>query len=372
MKPSPAPVPRPASPAQKRWHGTDSAGGRGCSRRTHRASQIGFSLLEMLLSLSLGLLLVLALAQAHGLSGQWIRQHEDQAALDEPGRLALAFLVSELQSAGFVDWLGPLDGGQPLLQIGLAATGDSDPSGPGESAWSKAPSAALGQWVSGLTPIFGCDGDMALSPHSILQAGSATGLACGTRRATRHTLQIARQSSASTANASTARHSSLQHQDPLRALDCLQQDSDSNTPLVINRFRIAISNGENQLQCAGSGNASAQALWSGVEELVFHFDVQHSGAWRWLSASQTSDLLINPGGWAAVRAVHLCLLVGTSPNHGAASWGSRSLQTRRPTCARDAAGAYLPDQARLANQAGLWRRFNAVVALPNQGGGLAP
>lgn len=341
------------------------AGGPARARR-HRPA--GFSLLEMLLSLSLGLLLVLALAQAHGLSGQWIRQHEDQAALDEPGRLALAFLVGELQSAGYVDWLGPSETGQPLLEIGLAEMGLSvgtgvQPAAADPSAWSAAPGAALGRWVGGLTPLFGCDGDMEPSPHALLQSGSASGLTCGTRRSTRHTLQIARQSSA--ANAAT-QHSSLGAQDPLRALDCLQQGAGGPAPLVINRFRIAVSGGDSQLQCAGSGNASAQALWSGVEELVFHFDVQHSGAWRWLSASQTSDLATNPGGWAAVRAVHVCLLMGTSSNQGAASWGSRSLQAMRPTCARDAAGAHLPDQARLAHQAGLWRRFSAVVALPNQ------
>ena len=85
------------------------------------ALQRGLSLIEMLVSLALGLLLLVALLAALDAAGSGLRSNARNAELGHAGRLALHFLKEELRQAGFLGlthaapdapgpWLEPASG----------------------------------------------------------------------------------------------------------------------------------------------------------------------------------------------------------------------------------------------------------------------
>lgn len=148
-------------------------------------------------------------------------------------------------------------------------------------------------------------------------------------------------------------------------------------PLVINRFSLSplpiAAGASSELRCQGSGGAVPQPLASGVEEFVLRYQMAAPGAVAnpvaagGGQATYISAALVaaSAQGWSGVTAVEVCMVSATPIARGVAAQGTALLQPARPTCQRDGAGAFLPDVARAAGDARLWKRFTTVVSLRN-------
>lgn len=340
--------------------------------------QRGASLIEILVGLTIGLVILTAIGTAYVNSNNLTRQREDKAQIDEPARVAINMLRSNLMRAGYVDAFG-VDTASRSQAASIFVPGSDaranmfvrDPAAPIDTP--------LGVFFPGLTPVFGCDGAMNSDPNTLITNAPPAVQSCGAASTTRHTLQVAYQAvpndittasnSLAPANAATG-----------EGLDCLQQDIPAGaTPagrsLIINRFSPVAAGGglPSRLRCEGSGNAAPQDIAPGVEEFILRYQMSQPGTaatpqaaggaqQSYLNATQVTA---SAQGWAAVTAVEICLISATDPARGAAAPGTVQLQPSRQTCQRDANGAFQPNIARAAGDTRLWRRYTAVVSLRN-------
>lgn len=347
-------------------------------RKSNLGWQTGFSLIELLVAIAIGLVILTAIGTAYINSTNSTRQREDQAELNDPARIVMRLLRQNLVQAGYVD-IFDLDAANRARAASLFQPGNDVLS----NLFVRTPAVApvttpLGILFEGLTPIFGCDGDMNSSPNAIATAPPPAVQACGTANATRHTLQIAYQGIPE--NPANPTNSLLPtNVNTGDGLDCLQQDAPGLAvrPVVINRFSLTplpIPAGtSSELRCAGSGGAAAQALAAGVEEFILRYQMAAPGlAGNPVAAGSSQQSYISATlvsasaqGWPGVTAVEVCMVSATPVTRGAAAAGTAQLQPTRPTCQRDADGAFLADIARNAGDTRLWKRFTSVVSLRN-------
>ncbi len=351
-------------------------------REQRRHRQQGLSLVEILVSLTIGLIILAAIGLVYVNSSNLLRQREDQTQLNDPARVIMQTVRQDLMQAGYVDIFDlvtlPTGGSRTQGSTLFSSNASPEEQARRRNLYIRDTSAGtiaspLEQFFEGLAPVFGCDGAMQNTPNAIVVAGPPLIPACGAANATQNSLRIAYQAVPVTpANATN----SLVPADPTLGigLDCLQQNPPAGVSLVINEYFIqANADGVNTLRCRGSGAAPAQELAQGVEEFVLRYQVAAPAAAgvvaaagsvqeRYLSASDVSNGAVNPQGWAGVTAVEICLVSATA---GPAAAGTTVLQPDRPTCARAASGQFDDNEPRAAGDTRLWKRFTTVVSLRN-------
>ena len=336
--------------------------------------QAGVSLVEVLVSIAIGLIVLTAIGTVYVNSNNSLKQREDQASLDDPARIIMRLLRQNLMQSGYVDILDLTTAGGPVAEILFDAKNtdltnmyvrDTD----GGSVTIAPPISRL---YDGLTPVFGCDGDMLNTPLAITAAAPPLVPACDTASATRHSLRIAYQGVPITAGVTTGSLSAA-NVNTGDGLDCLQQATAAG-PIVINDFFLNTVGGVSQFACRGSGAAQQQSIAAGVEEFVLRYQMSGEGdidnptaaggiQTNYISATNVSA---SAQGWAGVTAVEICMVSATNDvANGAATQGTQQLQTTRPTCTRDANGAFDANIARVAGDTRLWKRYTAVVSLRN-------
>lgn len=352
-------------------------------KTAHHRRQSGTSLIEVMVSLAIGLIILTAIGTVYISSNNVLRQREDQAQLNDPARIVMRLLRQNLMQAGYVDLFDLDAAGNSQAEtlfdaknVDLANMYVRDPAiGTIETPISR--------FYAGLTPIFGCDGEMNNTPQGITKVAPPLVPACGTANATRHTLRIAYQGVPVTpANAGNSLLPASGNTGD--GLDCLQQapaapgSADAGTAdgdtLVINQFSLRDTDGVSQLACQGSGAAQTQDIAAGVEEFILRYQVAAPG----LAANEeaaggaqsqyisATEVTASPQGWAGVTAVEICIISATDQvTRGAAASGTVALQPTRPTCQRSAVGGYQPNIARVAGDTRLWKRFTSVVSLRN-------
>ena len=337
-----------------------------------RTPQAGLSLIELLVSLAIGLVILTAIATAYLNVTNASRQREDQAQLNDPARNVLRMLRQNLMQAGYVD-IFDLDAANNARAASLFQPGPGPEQLRLANMFIRDPAtgtinAPLTQMFPGVTPVFGCDGSMnATTPNGIATTGAVQG--CGTASATRHTLQMAFQGVPLSA-ANTTTSLLVANVNTGDGLDCLQQSPPANVMTVINRFSV---NGNAELQCAGSGAVAAQTLAEGIEEFVLRYQMPAAGVkanglaaggsqQRYMSATEVAA---SNQGWAGVTAVEICIVSATPLARGAAAQGTVDLQPTRPTCTRDNDGAFDDNIARAGNDRRLWKRYTSVVSVRN-------
>lgn len=347
------------------------------------SEQRGASLIELLVGMAIGLIILTAIGTVYVSSNNVLRQREDQAQLNDPARIVMRLLRQNLMQAGYID-LFDLDAAGNSQAETLFDAKNVDLT----NMYVRDPAIGtiatpLSRFYAGLTPIFGCDGDMNNTPRGITSAAPPLVPSCGTANATRHTLRIAYQGVPVTA-ANPANSLVPANANTGDGLDCLQQapavpgSADAGTPdgdtLVINQYSLRNTGGVSQLACQGSGAAQTQDIAAGVEEFILRYQVAAPGVAadeaaaggtqsQYISATQVSA---GAQGWAGVTAVEICIISATDQvNRGAAASGTVELQPTRPTCQRNAAGGYQPNIARAAGDTRLWKRFTSVVSLRN-------
>jgi type IV pilus assembly protein PilW len=340
--------------------------------------QQGLSLIELLVAITLGLVILVAIGTAYVNSNNILRQKEDQSELVDPARMVIQMLRQNLSQAGYVDMFDVTAPGATQA-VALFTPGDRALA----NSYARDPTevAALGAIVSpftrsypGVQPVFGCDGAMTSTPNAVLTGAPAVVAACGAASATRHTLQIAYQAVAFTP-ANAANSLGAADVNTGVGLDCLQQAPPAGRSLVINRFSAPqpAPGAVSQFRCTGSAQVAGQDLAAGVEEFVLRYQLSGPGSLanrRSAGGDQSQyvsavDVAASASGWAGVTAVEVCLVSATPDTRGAAAQGTAALQTSRPTCTRAANGAFAADIARAAGDNRLWRRFTSVISVRN-------
>lgn len=338
----------------------------------NRRNQSGISLIEVLISLAIGLIILTAIGTVYVSSNNIMRQREDQAQLNDPARIVMRLLRQNLMQAGYVDMFDLNAAGNTLADT-LFNAANPDLSNmyvrdPGIGSIST----PISRIYAGLTPIFGCDGEMNNTPLNIAQAPPPLVQSCGAADASHQSLRIAYQGVPFTA-ANPANSLVPVNVDTGDGLDCLQQNPVAGA-LVINQYSLRDTNGVSQLACRGSGNAAIQDIAPGVEEFVLRYQMAAPGnaanataaggsQSQYISATEVSA---SAQGWAAVTAVEVCIISATDQvNNGPSAQGTVDLQPTRPTCQRNAIGGYQDNIARVAGDRRLWKRFTSVVSLRN-------
>jgi type IV pilus assembly protein PilW len=345
-------------------------------RRTASTRHQGASLIEVLVGLTIGLIILVALGAAYLNVTNITRQREDQAQMNDPARMVMRMLRQNLLHAGYVDLFD-----QQAAHRSRAASLFIAGNPVSTNLYVRDPDPALGTisaplsvFFPGLTPVFGCDGAMNGTPHAMATTTAPITQNCGTANATRHTLQIAYQAVPSSPT-HPGRSLSAANTTTGEGLDCLQQGPPQGVTVVINRFMApAPSAGTvSQLRCAGSGAKQTQDIAAGVEEFVLRYQMAApgvaasrvaagAGQSRYMSATEVTA---SSQGWAGVTAVEVCMVSATLTANGAAAQGTVALQTYRPTCQRSADGGFIADIQRTAGDTRLWKRFTSVVSLRN-------
>lgn len=344
--------------------------------------QHGFTLIELLVSITIGLVIMIAIGAAYLNSAQTTRMREDQSELNEPARIVQRLLRKDIAQAGYIDIFD-----QTPSATALQGGQFFSPDAPGRSDLFVRPNnglaanSPLGFYFTAITPIFGCDGAIAGGSNALATATPTVAPTCGTANTATHSLQVAYQAAPSgLAAANSIAQPNAATGD---GRDCAQQQLPATTTnssrFVINRYYVQAnpSDGINELYCEGSGNAIPQPLARGVEEFIVRYQMAQPGT-TGAAVPLTPNIL--PGGaqalyfsataiaastqsWAAVTAVETCLVSATAVTSGAAAVAS--LQTVRPTCGRDANGAFNPDIARAAGDNRLWKRYTQATAVRN-------
>ena len=349
------------------------------NNKTRKISQrqTGMTLIEVLVALTIGLVILIAIGTAYLNSTNLARQRENQSELNEPASIVTRLLKHDLSLAGYVD-IFDLDNAGQLQAGALFNPGNAKLSNLYQRVPEATPlEAPLTQFFPGLLPVFGCDGAMAGTPNAIMNAGTAAP-ACGAASATQQSLQIAFQAAPS-ATANPVRSLLPPNAATGEGRDCNQQSiAPAGAKIIINRYFIQTSTDNiNELYCAGSGNNVPQPLARGVEEFVLRYQTAQPGVAPALgntspAAGGAQSQYVNAAtveasalGWANVSAVEVCMVSATAITSGGAATGTAALQPVRPTCQRDANGNFNADVARLAGDTRLWKRFTSVTTLRN-------
>jgi type IV pilus assembly protein PilW len=256
------------------------------------ARQVGFSLVELLVSMTLGLVMLGALVALFSTSLQTNNQNSTSAQMTEEGGLALEFLARYVRMAGFSPPLVNASGASVLVNGIQTQAIESDFAGAG---------------------VRGCDGgfvDATAAWGSLsCQAGGSPAIALRFQGDLANT-------EPSSANLPT---------------DCLAQAVSTTTPsiydatrqvtLVESRFTV---NNKTELVCGGNGNSFvAQPLFGNIEGLRLSYGMAADGrsgqVLRYVNAASVDTLLLADGApasvdqrWARVVSVKICMVVRAS------------------------------------------------------------
>lgn len=355
------------------------------------AHQAGFTIVEVLISITIGLVILMAIGVVYQTSTNLQRQREDQDDVNEPVRTITNLLKYNISQAGYIDLLDrPAVGvdskqnmyqAQPLVDPTFVRSANIYVRIPGIAASSPLASP-MSRTVEGLHAVFGCGGAMNSTPNALAAATPPLTLGCGTASTTQHSLQVAYQAMPTSTNTSTIRSLPASNATTGEGRDCLQQDIAAGRGIVINRFYVAANPGDsvNELYCQGSGSATGQPLARGVEEFVVRYRVSAAGVAAQVASGVASNVVSAGGntaqfltaaqvssdavGWPGVTAVEVCLITATASTKPAAV-GTVALQPTRPTCTRDSNGALNANIARAAGDLRLWKRSTFTLTVRN-------
>jgi type IV pilus assembly protein PilW len=341
---------------------------------SRKLRQSGFSLIEILVSITIGLIIMVAIGAVYQTSSSIQRQKEDYDEVNDPIKMVSSLLRANVAQAGYVDFFDAT--AATSYGSSIFRTDDLQYQNTFvRNSTVSVPVTPLQRIFGGLFPVFGCDGVMNSTPNALATTAPPLALGCSaTISTTQHTLQLAYQAVPSSTNASASNSLTASSSVTGEGRDCVQQTIAGTSGIVINRFFVRTNAGDNtnELYCSGSGNATAQPVARGVEEFVVRYQIAQAGTAaitsaggaksQYLTATQVSADTI---GWPGVSGVELCMVVATPQIKGAAATGTAALQPTLPTCTRTAAGAFNANINRTAGDTRLWKRFTYTIAVKN-------
>ncbi|MDO4777726.1 MAG: PilW family protein [Cardiobacteriaceae bacterium] len=371
--------------------------------RNKQKQQGGLSLLELLVSLSIGLILLLALASLMITANRSAQQRSTSEAMDEQARQVFSLLETDLYRAGFLD---PFTDEQTILSV-FNLNNVQTLAGytrQAENINDPARATPLGRRTEGrILPLQGFDGTAS--------APAPAGMTC---TAERQCIQVAYQAVAfqqaipgsgagsSTTPAPVASFSSVasiaQEEGSLSgaALGCNGVQAKHTHPIIVNQYQVGIATGEkySSLRCDsssrnfknedGGGKDAAQPVVSGVEQLTFRYlvtppdntgkdervDLSKTISGRSVTGLKTAgevatvDATSNPLRWAAVVGVEICTVVAAQPADGSKEIDIPTVQPNVPTCIKDDKGVWT-EKKRTDGDTRVHRRYVRTINLPN-------
>jgi type IV pilus assembly protein PilW len=278
-----------------------------------RTCQGGFSLIELLVSMTLGLVMLGALASLLSTSLQTNNQTSSSAQMTEEGGLALEFLARYVRMAGFSPPLANVSGASVLVNGVQTQAIESDFTGAG---------------------LRGCDGGFA-DPTAAWDA-----LSCKTGSNAAIALRFQGDLGNTEPSAEALPTDCLAHKIASKAPSVY--DATREVTLVEARFTI---NNNAELVCGGNGNTfTAQPLFGNIEGLRISYGIAADGrstqVLRYVNADTANTLLLADGSsasvdqrWSRVVSVKICMVVraGTPDQVQPAPYVDCDEQTVSPT-----------------------------------------
>lgn len=298
----------------------------------------GKTIVELMIALTVGLIIMLALISLYVSNRQGYRGSDDKARLDEDGRLALNLLAFHVRMAGY----GSLMNADPKVTKTTFVT----------------PGAAAAEGIQG------CSGGF--------NNASAVSYACKNGTATPDSIIVRYYVDSSNANNVLASASASAAAPTSLPTDCLGQGVIVAPAVVENRFFIKTNPSTNlpELYCAGNGGtaatdanffASPQPIAENVTDMKITYGYDANGDQSvdaFYTAQQIDDPhLADPDGstkWSRVVSTKICLVI-RSANDGAATSAQKY---------RDCGGNLVTAADRR-----LYATFSTVVALRSRASG---
>ncbi|UJF25239.1 prepilin-type N-terminal cleavage/methylation domain-containing protein [Suttonella sp. R2A3] len=365
----------------------------------NNVKQQGFTLIELMVALSLGLVILLALTSVYVTANNVAKQQSVTAQLDETARQVFRRLSNDFRQAGFVDIMdAPTKDGS----AGNGSGGVNSPIGTryaagllsnanqridkiyGKSDDFTAPLlvdpnqySAIG-YISNsrMMPVQGCD--TAFPTSVAFPAGCSGADASSTSQGIRIAYQAVSVSGKSGLSLRSATQEVLDNTgiaSDKGALDCTGSAiPDTANGFVVNQYELNDGN----FRCAGNGG-NTEPVVQGVEELTFRYLLTAAiPVDKGVSSSESGRYVadIRPAGeitkanvpllWSAVVGVEVCLIVAADPPDGTQMASLRQAQNnQRPTCARKNDDTFEDNVAMAAGDNRLYRRAVRVFSIPN-------
>ncbi|MFZ6801596.1 PilW family protein [Undibacterium sp. Di24W] len=262
----------------------------------------GRSLVEVMISLTIGLMIILALTSLFVANRQTYRSSDDKSRLDDEGRLALNLLAYHVRMAGYGNLLSTVESGvKEKSDDGLTSINETYPS-------------LMSDFSNGegknIDAIQGCAGGFLDPKSTVSPIPCAAGVGAD---AFRVSYVVDADSANVTAGAVPT--------------DCLGAELiKSPTPavgkkpvgldkwVIDNRFFVQLNNGVPELYCQGNGNTNpgdpnlknpAQPIAENVERMQVTYGVSSNDGQtidRYLPANSVTD-------WNSVISARICLIV---------------------------------------------------------------
>lgn len=306
-------------------------------RGSHARASGGFSLVELMVALVIGLLIVGAILVTYVGTGASASQRSQISQMSEDAQMALLQITRDLQMAGYTE------------------VGNTIVPGPGGAATFARPGG-------GFRPLFACVGTFN-NPHNTA-LWSAT---CNAAGAPSHSLEVNYQATA----ASSMVNGSGNPTDCIgNTLNIPQTRIDSsalglalNTMFVSNRYYINRSTGRPELHCASPAaySSGGMPVVDNVEDMRFWFGVVPS--WSATDPSQRQPArFLTPDNmaaddWARVVSVRVCVLMRSAEP---VLTGQEAETFRYRDCS-GTDGIASPDRR-------IYRAFHTTVSLRNRSG----
>jgi type IV pilus assembly protein PilW len=269
--------------------------------------QRGLSLVELLVSLAVGLIISLAAATAYLGTRSASVASENVSKINETGKFALDLIGREIQMAGFYPAQYPADADRPNLMGFFLNTKD-----PAKAAYNQGLFGCDGAKFSGALGT--CPSAASGAPDSIvINYFTSDNFGTGGSALQGHRYDCNRQQVASdTANGTRAAAT------PALPLYISNRFGLNDTTYTATEGAITTKS----LSCHGNGSEGGgyQPILEGVEDLTFRYGVYggaaSQSAERFYTASEVDALPTVGGrtGWQRVSAVRVCVLVRTLEN----------------------------------------------------------
>lgn len=270
------------------------------------SSQSGFTLVELLVAMIIGLLLIAGAGGIYVATSGLGRTQDAASIMQDYGNYTINQITRGVQRAGYVDWLASTNNYSSAFNPDMInAFAHSDTTK--RDAFHMMFGGATG--VTGNLPtvvttsaVFGCDGALAAGSgsggYSCGGAGTFSGLSVAYQ-----TLALAGANNYSPSlNAASAGSDGT--------TDCNGQTPPAN--IIVNRYYVDTNN---QLMCLGNGNAAtAQPIVSNVIDFQVLYGLAATGTENptlWVRAPNVTN-------WALVTSIQICLGLqganGSAPN----------------------------------------------------------
>jgi type IV pilus assembly protein PilW len=341
----------------------------------------GYSLIELMVAMALGLLLIAAVLSVFIGFTQTNKQFDGRAQITDSARIVFDYLRRDFAQVGFVDMADPA-----ISRWFFSEVGDDTQTNIYLQNASRTLVAPLERLWPGMWPVFGCDGAISNTPSALAEPATfapsvaRASLTCSSSNDPLNAvLQIAYQARRISANASLSALTTTGV-----SKDCGQFEL-STRFIAINQYYLVAKNGEKTKTFTCKGPSGKEVgLAEGIQEFALRY-MMNRGSMNWplpgdagyrgqgaeLSQGYLRQSNVNgsqaASNWPRVSAVEVCIIAAeAAPDAKTGNTDVAQLQTSRPTCARDdTTGQFSANIAREKGDQRTYYRYVQMFVIDN-------